>query len=87
MGEHVHEWRFHPNIKEHDGGTFTFGYVCQRRTCGEVMYLTESERRLNATEELSAATAIGASVTVSAERQSKALLAYAAALEENRNDS
>lgn len=42
----------------------------------------EVQAAINATGELDAATAIGASVTVSAERQSKALLAYAAALEE-----
>ena len=56
MPEHVHEWRFAPNIERvSDARTNTYGFYCVvNEECQEYILLPDAERRLNATDRLSA---------------------------------
>ncbi len=52
---HKHEYRFAPNIEQVSSArTNTYGFYCTVSGCDEYILLPEAERRLNATECLSA---------------------------------
>ena len=83
---HVHEWRF--SFRENGDGSQTPGFYCKMKVCGydsdSWVFLPEAERRLNATEELSAKVAKSYAELLKSEGYDPVtgeLHAYAAALD------